>query len=207
MKDLFPAIMLACIAPLGACTHAGRVQTTVPAAMAALQSSLAQAGVVSISHAGAWTPGLAARFARNVRAAQCGQQAADPVVGTISGDITLQLSGNFTHGGQFTVGALTTTPTFGLNADASRTDTQQISLPVSYVPLSSLPDVEMARQMGYETALFGQNDIIRHDESRRLIHDRETLRQATTGLIRSWQAHDCRPPLPVSPFVGDRKPG
>lgn len=206
MKDLLPAIMLACIVPLGACTHAGRVQTTVPAAMAALQSTLAQAGVVSISHAGEWTSGQAARFARNVRAAQCSQQAADPVVGTISGDITLQLSGNFTHGGQFTVGALTTAPTLGLNADASRTDTQQISLPVSYAPLSSLPDVEMARQMGYETALFGQNDIIRHDEARRLIHDRETLRQAATGLIRSWQPHDCGPLLPVNPFVGDRKP-
>ncbi|MCE2565205.1 hypothetical protein [Komagataeibacter sp. FNDCF1] len=198
------SLMLASVTCLGACSHAGRVQTTIPAAMTTLQSTLAQAGVISVSHAGDWTAGQAARFARGIRAAQCGQQAADPVVGTITGDVTLQLSGTFTQGGQFTVGALTTAPVFELGADASRTASQQVSLPVSYAPLSSMPDVEMARQMGYETALFSQNDTIRHSEASRLIQERESLRQVTTGLIRSWRESTCTRPMPVRPFVGGR---
>ena len=195
-------LMLACATCLAACTQAGRVQTTIPAAMAAIQSTLAQAGTVSVSHAENWTAGQASSFARNVHAAQCGQQVADPVVGTISGTVTLQLSGNLTQGGQFTLDTLATIPTFSLDATASHTSSQQISLPVSYAPLSSLPDVEMARQMDYETALFSQNDTIRQGEARRLTREREALRQVTSRLIGSWQSGDCARPMPVRPFVG-----
>ncbi|WP_050800564.1 hypothetical protein [Komagataeibacter rhaeticus] len=196
--------LLACIACLSACTHAGRVQTTIPAAMAAIQSTLAQAGAVSVSHAENWTAGQAMSFARAVRAVQCSQQLADPVVGTISGTVTLQLSGNMTTGGQFTLDAPAAVPTFSLGATASHTSSQQVSLPVSYASLSSLPDVEMARQMGYGTALLGQNDAIRQDEARRLTRTREALRRIITRLIRSWQAGDCAHAVPVRPFVGGR---
>ncbi|MFT8720856.1 hypothetical protein, partial [Acetobacter sp.] len=144
--------------------------------MAGIQSSLAQAGVVAVSHAGDWTEDQETLFARAVRAAQCRQEQSDPVVGTIADDVTLQLSGSFTQGGQFTVGAVTTAPTIGVGGSASRTRGQQISLPVAYAPLSSLPDVEMSRQVGYETEMLAQNDDARHTEAARLIADREALR-------------------------------
>ncbi|QHC35330.1 hypothetical protein [Komagataeibacter xylinus] len=193
---------LACVLGLSACTHQAPVQTTIPAAMAGIQSSLAQAGVVSVSHAGDWTEDQDARFTRAVHAAQCSQHTPDPVVGTIAGDVTLQLSGQFTQGGQFSVGTASTVPTFGVQADASRTRGQAISLPVAYAPLSSLPDVEMGRQLGYEASIFTQNDDVRHIEAKRLITDREELRGRLQAMIDTWSARECVGPIPVDPFVG-----
>ncbi|MCE2574402.1 hypothetical protein [Komagataeibacter sp. FNDCR2] len=195
----------ACLFGITGCVlHPDPVLTTIPQAMAGIQSSLAQAGVVSVSHAGDWTAEQEARFVQAVRAAQCSQHTPDPVVGTIAGDVTLQLSGSFTQGGQFSVGAITTAPTFGVEGDASRTRGQTISLPVAYAPLSSMPDVEMGRQLGYETELLAQNDDARHAEVARLISDREELRGRVQAMIDRWDMGDCTVHARVVPFVGDR---
>ncbi|WP_374762620.1 hypothetical protein [Komagataeibacter xylinus] len=189
---------------LSACAnHPARISTTIPQAMAGIQSSLAQAGVVSVSHAGDWTAEQDARFTRAVRTAQCSQHTPDPVIGTIAGDVTLQLSGQFTQGGQFSVGAATTVPTFGVQADASRTRGQAISLPVAYAALSSMPDVEMGRQLGYEASMFAQNDDARHAEAARMIADREELWGRVQAMIDTWSAKECIGPIPVAPFVGN----
>ena len=198
------ALLLAGLLALSACAHPSRVRTTIPAAMAGIQSSLAQAGAVSVSHAADWTPEQAARFERDVRAAQCSQRTSDPVIGTIAGNVTLELSGSFTQSGQFTVGAITTAPTVGLQGSASRTRTQQVSLPVAYAPLSSLPDVEMSRQVGYEAEMLAQNADARHQEAARLIEDRQALRDRVGELIENWDAGQCIPRAPVAPFVGGR---
>ncbi|WP_308721355.1 hypothetical protein [Komagataeibacter xylinus] len=204
MKLLLSLLLLAVC--LWGCAQGGPVQTTIPAAMAGLETTLGQAGIVSVSHPADWSQAQAAGFAAAIRAAQCRQNVADPVIGAIVGDVALQLSGSFTHGGQFSVGALTTAPTFGIAADASRTTSQQVSLPVSYAPLSSMPDVEMARQATYETTLLGQNDAIRHAEATRLLAGRDALRHITNGLIQSWRADDCAPaPQPVRPFATLRR--
>ena len=179
------------------------MQTTVPAAMAGIQSSLARAGAISVSHAADWTPDQVARFGQAVRAAQCSQGMADPVIGTVVGNVTLELSGAFTQGGRFTVGAVTTAPTVGIGGSASRTRGQQISLPIAYASLSSLPDVEMSRQVGYETELLAQNDAARHNEAARLIADREKLREQVQAMINRWDGVDCIKSAPVRPFVGN----
>lgn len=195
-------LALTCALTLSACAHQAPVQTTIPQAMASIQTSLSRAGVVSVSHAGDWTPDQDALFVKAVRAAQCSQDRSDPVVGTITGDVTLQLSGSFTQGGQFTVGTITTAPTFGVQGDASRTRGQTISLPVAYAPLSSMPDVEMGRQIGYEASMFAQNDDARHNEAKRLIDDREELRGRVHALIDTWSVTECAGHAPVAPFVG-----
>ena len=41
---------------------------------------------------------------------------------------------------------------------------------------SSLPDVELSRQVGYEAEMLAQNDDARHAEAARLLADREALR-------------------------------
>ncbi|GAN86238.1 hypothetical protein [Komagataeibacter intermedius] len=200
------AFLLGCMIGLSGCAvHPAKVSTTIPQAMAGIQASLAQAGVVSVSHAGDWTPDQDALFVRAVRAAQCSQDRADPVVGTIAGDVTLQLSGQFTQGGQFTVGAITTAPTFGVQGDATRTRGQTVSLPVAYAPLSSLPDVEMSRQLGYEAEMLAQNDDARHGEAARLIADREELRGRVREMIDTWSPGECAGHVPVMPFAGGRR--
>lgn len=199
------SILLACMIGLSGCSSHAPIPTTIPQAMTGIQTSLSRAGVVSVSHAGEWTPEQDALFVRSVRVAQCSQERADPVVGTIAGDVTLQLSGQFTQGGQFTVGTITTAPTFGVQGDASRVRSQTVSLPVAYAPLSSMPDVEMGRQIGYETAIFAQNDDARHSEAKRLIADREELRGRVQSMIDTWTIAECARHEPVTPFVGIRR--
>mgnify|MGYP003362716406 FL=1 len=197
------AFLLACMVGLSGCAvHSAKVSTTIPQAMAGIQSSLAQAGVVSVSHAGDWTEDQDERFVRAVRSAQCSQNTADPVVGTIAGDVTLQLSGQFTQGGQFSVGAITTAPTFGIQGDATGSRGQTVSLPVAYAPLSHLPDIEMGRELAYETELLAQNDDTRHAEAKRLIADRQELQSKVHIAIGSWNRSECMHHDPVAPLVG-----
>lgn len=203
------AVSIICVllALSGCGVHPDGVRTTIPAAMAGIQSSLAQAGVVSVSHADAWTPQQDARFTRNVQAIQCVQRTPDPVVGTIAGDVTVQLSGTFTQGGQFSVGATPAAPTVAFGGNATRMRGQTLGVSVSYAPLSAMPDIEMGRQMGYETALLGQNDAIRHAESTRLLAGRDALAAKVRGLVTGWRAGACAASAPEAAFVGGRRGG
>ncbi|GCE81755.1 hypothetical protein MSKU3_3230 [Komagataeibacter oboediens] len=110
----FVLVMFCCIALSACAIHPARISTTIPQAMAGIQASLAQAGAISVSHAAEWMPDQMARFGQAVRTAQCSQGMADPVIGTVVGNVTLELSGAFTQGGQFTVGTVTTVPTVGV---------------------------------------------------------------------------------------------
>ncbi|MFT8945994.1 MAG: hypothetical protein ABF876_05360 [Acetobacter aceti] len=190
---------------LSGCSDQPRIATTIPQAMASIQSSLAQSGAVAVPHAGNWTPEMDGRFTTAVRGVQCSQHTADPVMGVLAGTITGTLSIQFTAGGQATVGALTSMPTVGVEASGSRTRGQTLSVPLSYASLSSLPDVEMARELGYETEMLAQNDDARHAEAKRLIADREELRGRVQAMIDTWAAAECAGRTPVAPFVGGRR--
>lgn len=197
--------LLLAITCLTGCSDQPRVATTIPQAMAGIQSSLAQSGAVAVPHAGNWTSEMDARFTIAIRGVQCSQHTADPVLGVLAGTITGTLSIQFTASGQATVGALTSVPTVGVEASGSRSRGQMLSVPLSYAALSSLPDVEMSRQIGYETELLAQNDDARHREADRLIADREELRGRVQAMIDSWGPGACAPQHPVVPFVGARQ--
>ncbi len=199
------AILIMAVAFLTGCSDRPQVATTIPQAMASIQDSLARSGAVSVSHAASWTPEQATRFEQDVQAVQCSQQRSDPVVGVLAGTVTGTLSVQFTQGAQATVGALTTAPTIGAELSGSRTHGQSLTVPLSYAPLSSLPDVEMSRQIGYETELLAQNDDTRHQEAARLIQDREELRAHVAELIANWDMAQCAPHAPVAPLVGVRR--
>lgn len=62
----------------------------------------------------------------------------------------------------------------------------------------------MSRQVGYETAIFAQNDDARHQEAARLISDREKLRARVMELVKDWAAGQCGQRARVVPFVGGR---
>ncbi|GEM16055.1 hypothetical protein [Gluconobacter oxydans] len=187
---------------LSACSGGSVASVTISQAIAGVQADLTKAGVVSVSGVQTWTADQATRFDANVRALQCAQHTSDPVVAMIAGPVTMDLSGTFSQSGSFSVSAASALPVFGLQADASRTKGQALTVPVQFVPLSALPDAEAGRQVGYAGALLGQNDAVRQRVAARIEIDRSALAAHIQSLIL-FEA-DC-PTNETRPFVGSWK--
>ncbi|AQS88293.1 hypothetical protein AA101099_1752 [Neoasaia chiangmaiensis NBRC 101099] len=184
------------------CALAPSPATTISAAIAGVQSDLTAAHVVSTSHAGDWDLAQVARFDANVLALQCSQETSDPVVAMIAGPVTMSLTGSFSQSGSFSVSSLTTMPVFGIGADASRTRGQGLSLPVQFVPLASLPDAEMAREVEYAGTLLSQNDEVRHAMGARIDADRAALASRVELLLQDYGLASCPKHGEIAPFVG-----
>ncbi|WP_215747077.1 hypothetical protein [Gluconobacter sp. P1C6_b] len=197
-----PVLGILALALLSGCSAGAPSPVTISEAISGIQLDLTKTGVVSTSHVQDWTEEQKAGFDRNVLALQCSQHGADPVVAMISGPVTLSLSGSFTSSGSFSVSSSGTLPVFGLQADANRTKAQTIDLPVQFVPLSALPDTEMAREVGYAGDLLSQSDTVRQAEGERIRTSRDALTQHILELIALYPG-SC-PKDPVHPFVGVR---
>ncbi|MBF0851168.1 hypothetical protein HKD27_09575 [Gluconobacter sp. R75690] len=195
-----PALALLAVALLGGCSAGSPSPVTISEAIAGVQMDLTKTGVVSTSHVQDWTVDQTAGFDRNVRALQCSQHVADPVVAMMSGPVTLSLSGSFTSSGSFSVSSSGTLPIFGLQADANRTKAQTLDLAVQFVPLSALPNAEMAREVGYAGDLLSQSDNVRQAEGERIRTSRDALTRHVLELIALYPG-SC-PKDPVHPFVG-----
>ncbi|GBR48481.1 hypothetical protein [Gluconobacter roseus] len=198
---------LACLGPsvlalslLSACSAGSPSPVTISEAISGIQTDLTKTGVVSTSHIQDWTPEQISLFDTNVRTLQCIQHVPDPVVAMISGPVTLSLSGSFTSSGSFSVSSSGAIPVFGLQADASRMKGQTLGLPVQFVPLSALPDAEMAREVGYAGDLLAQSDTVRQTEGARIAANRDALSQHVRTLIGTF-SEPCSKET-VHPFVG-----
>ena len=195
--------LLLCLV-LSACSMGTNAPTTISAAIAGVQADLTKVGVVSVSDVQHWSAAQMSAFDANVRALQCAQHASDPVVGMISGPVTMNLTGSFTQSGSFSVSASASSlaPVFGLQADASRTHAQMLSLPVQFVPLSALADAEMEREVEYAGAILGQNDGVRDRAAARIEADRIVLADHVRLLVSGYDGAPCS--AAVHPFVGAR---
>lgn len=187
---------------LSGCSFTNSAQTSISAVLAGIQEDLTKAGVVSASDVQGWSEEQAARFDANVRALQCAQRNVDPVVALVSGPVAMQLNGSLTQSGSFSVSALTSVPVLGITAEASRSKTQQLSLPVQFVPLSALPDAEMQREVEYAGALMSQSDAIRQREGEKILLSRQTLVAHILELQKLDVLKLCKADQPVRPFVG-----
>ncbi|MEN3166282.1 hypothetical protein [Gluconobacter sp. OJB] len=197
------SLAIVATALLNGCSTGTVSPVTISEALSGIQMNLTKTGVVSTSHVQDWTAEQEAAFDTNVQTLQCNQHASDPVVAMISGPVVLSLSGSFTSSGSFSVGHSGTMPVFGLQADASRTKTQDLTLPVQFVPLSALPDAEMAREVNYAGALLAQSDGVRETEGRRVTSSRDALARHVQKLIGQFSG-TC-PEGPTHPFVGTFK--
>ena len=196
------ALTLCGLLALSACSAGSVSPVTISQAIAGVQADLTKAGVVSVSGIQTWTADQAARFDANVQALQCTQHTSDPVVAMIAGPVTMDLSGTFSQSGSFSVSAASAVPVFGLQTDASRTKGQTLNVPVQFVPLSALPDAEMARQVGYVGALLWQNDTVRANTATKIEADRAALAAHVKLLVGGY--HLPCTPGPNHSFVGAR---
>ncbi|MBS1102941.1 hypothetical protein JK202_07905 [Gluconobacter sp. Dm-62] len=199
-NGIFVGCTILASALLGGCSAGSPAPVTISEAISGIQMDLTKTGVVSTSHVQEWTAEQERGFDTNVRVLQCNQQVPDPVVAMISGPVTLSLTGSFTSSGSFSVSNSGTMPVFGLQADTSHTKAQTLNLPVQFVPLSALPDAEMAREVGYAGDLLAQSDAVRQAEGTRITANRDALAQHVRKLVGLFPSSCTKDP--VHPFVG-----
>ena len=187
-----------CIA-MGCLVLAGCAQQSRPVsigqALQTLQQQLRAAGAVSAVGSDP------ARFGVAIRAVQCAAQQADPEIPLLAHDLTVDLTGSFSASGGFTVGSAVVGTS--LTGSATRGQTQEIGLPLTFVALSELPASVAAQRLAL-LALLPARD--RGIETARVLADRNELRGRIRGLIASWTPAACTGALPAGPFQPNRRP-
>ncbi|WP_419730828.1 hypothetical protein [Lichenicola sp.] len=153
---------------------------TVAQALQSLQRELADAGAVSA------VGSAPVQFAAAARSAQCAAGRADPEIPLLAHDLTLDLSGSFSATGGFTIG--TAVVGTSLIGNATRGQTQELVLPISFVALSELPAFVAEQRLAPLAAL---PDADRRMETARVLLDRDGLRARVAALIASWSPRLC----------------
>jgi len=166
--------------PLAACAQASR-PVTIKTALGELQRQLQEAGAISAVGADP------ERFAVAVRHAQCAAGTANPEVPLLQHDLTVDLSGSFSATGGFSVGnaVLGSGTSFGL----TRGQTQQLTLPLTFVALSEIPDYSAAQRLEPLAAL---PKAVQAPEVRAIVRERDALRGRIDALIEGWAPGQCR---------------
>jgi hypothetical protein len=165
---------------MGGCARQS-APVTIAQALHAVQQQLAAAGAVSAVGSDPQ------RFADAARAAQCASGQADPEVPLLAHELTIDLTGSFTASGGFSVGPQP--EGFGLSLSGTRTQGQELSLPLSFVALSEIPSVATAQRLSVLAAL---PDADRRTETVPILADRDALRARIAGLIADWNPAACR---------------
>lgn len=187
--DLLPVLLLALLP--GGCARSS-APVTIGQALGEVQRELGAAGAVSAVGADP------ARFAAAAHAAQCAAQQADPEVPLLAHDLSLDLTGSFSATGGFTVGSAVVG--LGATASATRGQTQEIVLPLSFVALSEVPAMVASQRLAPLAALPQRDRLA---ETRPILAERDALRARIGVLIRSWTPASCglapapRAPAPV----------
>ena len=187
------------IASLAGCAQQSR-PVTVTQALQSLQRQLADAGTVSA--VGSDPP----RFAAAARAAQCAAGQADPEIPLLAHDLTLDLTGSFSATGGFTIGSAVVG--VSLTGNATRGQTQELVLPITFVALSELPATVAGQRL---TPLAALPAADRRTETARILQDRDDLRTRIARLIADWTPQSCgdgrSTRSPPGPFQPNARPG
>lgn len=169
---------LACLLLSGCARTSAPV--TIAQALQEVQRELAGAGAISAVGSDP------ARFAAAARAAQCTAQQADPEVPLMAHDLTVDLTGSFSATGGFTVGSAAIGAS--LTGSATRGQSQELVLPLSFVALSELPAAVAAQRLAPLAALPPAD---RRAQTTLILADRNRLRARIAGLIASWSPATC----------------
>ena len=175
--------MRACIVavlPLAACAQQSR-PVTIAQALQSLQRELGAAGTVSAVGS---DPG---RFAAAAHAAQCAARQPDPEIPLLAHDLTLDLTGSFSASGGFTIGSSVVGA--ALTGTATRGQTQELVLPITFVALSELPAAVAGQRLA---PLAGLPEADRRAEVARILEERDGLRLRIAGLIAGWTPQSCK---------------
>lgn len=187
--------LLLLVTLLPGCSQLKPGGTTIPKALSGLQSDIAFSGAMGVTGSLNWASQETAAFNASVKASQCQQKKADPVVVSMIGDMSMTLSGAYSASGQFTVGSVTTAPALGITGSTSHTIGQSLTLPVTFVTLSSLPDAVLLRRLTLVKGTFNENVPLSTAALTQLVKsywdERDDLVTRIRYLVETWTPSQC----------------
>lgn len=191
------------------CTGCQSNFVPISVAIKTMEEDFHNVGSVSLSAAALGDQNELKAFRQKVREAQCYYGESDPILAATVKDFSLQLTGTFTNTAKGT-GSITAVPVAGLELDIAEGQTQQVTVPVTFAPLSDLPRVYMAQQMSYLSNLLsitkqnsaGDVSQVVSDQITDITKNTAKLGKEINQLVASYQSAQCaaeskRPPPPV----------
>lgn len=183
---------------------------SLDAAISGIQKDMIKTKALPISDFKGWTDLQKSLFKAQVLQTQCAQDLADPIVPIISGPTSLSLMGEFSKSGSFQVGGLTSgLPTLGFTGTGGKSVEQTLTVPVSFVSLSSIPSIEMQIMLSRSAAAVTQKQTYpAADVYVTSVFDEETQFAAyVQSLTKSYIKTQCVGTVfTLTNFVGGRAP-
>ncbi len=167
---------------LSGCAASTATPVSLPTAINGIENDFRSAGVASGADLG--TPAQVAAFDASVRKMQCSSDSANPILPVLNHDVSLNLSGQFTSGGEFSV----TNFWRGLGGNVSRQQGQTVSADVTFLPLSELPDLYLQREL---SALSGLDSKIAAPIQQGDVTKRDWLVDHVSGLEARYNPEQC----------------
>lgn len=159
---------------------------------------------VSFQNVATWTPGTKWYVTQYLRKQQCKQHTADPVISLINGEISLEVSGNYTVTGDFAISTTSTIPGLSLNSSASKAVSQEIHLPVMFFPFSQLPEKLLEKQLHDSEDIiktFQNDDSVRSRVIAGIKNNYTVLLDLVTAIVPEYDAATCPKKMVVDSVV------
>ena len=188
---------------LALCAACSSTPVPVSVAVATIEHDFQKMGSIGLSAVASGNSKDESAFKDQVFRRQCIYKTHDPIVAITVKDFTLALAGTFTDTGKGTVGAVTAVPVVGLEFDVAKGQTQTVTLPVTFAPLSDLPRVYFAQQLSYLTAIpstvpAGSDiDNFRKGQLSQIIENTNKLNQYVVDSQKNFDPTKC----PANPHL------
>lgn len=190
MKKQLLILLLLC-----SCSNPTTETTSLSSVIKNIRNDLQNTNTIAVNNYSTWTIQQKEIFDENISELQCQTNSPDPIIPIINNNFTLNVTGSFTKSGQFGISTTQLTkPNISFSGSLSKTDSQQISVPVNFVALSLLPYYEMNKKMSLNQYLYSSNksdDNIVKNEEQNLIKERNDFTQHIQFLINSYSKQYC----------------
>lgn len=158
-----------------------------------IKNDIQDTNSMSIDNFKNWSDTQLAKFDESIAEQQCQMSTPNPLISVFNDNFVLTVNGSFTKTGQFGIAA-SMNPNVSISGTLSKNEGQQISVPVNFVSLSSLPDFEFNKKLSLETVFISGNksdqDLVKN-ELTSMLQERELFKKHISFLVSSYNPVFC----------------
>jgi hypothetical protein len=180
-KWLWLTVMLAPLVASCSLERKGSEPISIKEGLALVERDLAETNPVVLSD----VPNNPDAVGASILAAQCLYQVANPPVPVITGPISVALTGTFTQTPSAQIGWTATGPGAQLGFQVAKAEAQALTVPVTFIAATSLPNVYLQQQLAYLTG-FDPKDSHKADFVNQAINVQKALTPIVENAIRNW---------------------